>query len=52
MPYLPVCERLVQVETWGQEAAQSDGVHPRQGISAALAALVQAWPVWWFAEAP
>ena len=52
VPYLPVCERLVQGRTWVQEAAQSDGAHPRQGGYAALAALVQAWPAWWFAEAP
>jgi acyl-CoA thioesterase-1 len=52
VPYLPVCERLVQGQTWVQEAAQSDGAHPRQGGYAALAALVQAWPMWWFAEAP
>jgi hypothetical protein len=30
VPYLPVCERLVQTQTWVQEAAQSDGAHPRQ----------------------
>jgi acyl-CoA thioesterase-1 len=52
VPYLPVCERLVQAQTWVQEAAQSDGAHPRQRGYAALAALVQAWPAWWFAEAP
>lgn len=52
VPYLPVCERLVQSQTWVQEAAQSDGAHPRQGGYTALAALVQAWPAWWFAEAP
>jgi lysophospholipase L1-like esterase len=52
VPYLPVCERLVQAQTWVQEAAQYDGAHPRQGGYAALAALVQPWPAWWFAEAP
>ena len=52
VPYLPVCERLIQAQTWVQEAAQSDGAHPRQGGYAELAALVQAWPAWWFAEAP
>jgi len=52
VPYLPVCERLVQGRTWVQEETQSDGAHPRQGGYAALAALVQAWPAWWFAEAP
>jgi lysophospholipase L1-like esterase len=52
VPYLPVCERLVQAQTWVQEAAQSDGAHPRQGGYSALAALVQAWSAWWFAEAP
>jgi len=50
--YLLVCERLVQAQTWVQEAAQSDGAQPRQGGYAALAALVQAWPAWWFAAAP
>jgi len=49
VPYLPVCERLVQAQTWVQEAAQSDGAHPPQGGYAELAALVQAWPAWWFA---
>ena len=48
VPYLPVCERLVQAQTWVQEAAQYDGAHPRQGGYMALAALVQAWPAWWF----
>jgi acyl-CoA thioesterase-1 len=52
VPYLPVCERLIQAQTWVQEAAQSDGAHPQQGGYAALAALVQAWPAWWFAKAP
>jgi len=52
VPYLPVCERLVQAQRWVQEAAQSDGAHPHQGGYAALAALVQAWPAWWFAKAP
>jgi lysophospholipase L1-like esterase len=52
VPYLPVCEQLVQAQTWVQEAAQYDGAHPRQGGYAALAAMVQAWPAWWFAEAP
>lgn len=52
VPYLPVCERLVQDQTWVQEAARNDGAHPRQAGYAALAALVQAWPAWWFAEAP
>jgi lysophospholipase L1-like esterase len=52
VPYLLVCERLVQAQTWVQEAAQADGAHPQQGGYAALAALVQAWPAWWFAQAP
>jgi lysophospholipase L1-like esterase len=51
VPYLSVCERLGQDQTWIQEAAEYDGAHPRQGGYAALAALVKAWPTWWFAEA-
>jgi len=46
-----VCERLVQGLTWVQEAAQADGAHPGQHGYAALAALVQAWPAWWFSDA-
>ena len=51
VPYLPVCERLVQGLTWVQEAAQADGAHPGQHGYAALAALVQAWPAWWVSDA-
>jgi lysophospholipase L1-like esterase len=51
-PYLPVCEPLLQGQTWVQEAAQYDGAHPRQEGYTALAALVQAWPAWWFTGIP
>jgi lysophospholipase L1-like esterase len=52
VPYLPVCEPLVHAQTWVQEAAHYDGAHPQQGGYTALAALVQAWPAWWFAKGP
>jgi hypothetical protein len=49
---LPVFARLIQAPLWMQEVAQYDGSHPRQAGYATLAALVQAWPVWWFADRP
>ena len=52
IPYLPVFARLIQAPLWMQEVAQYDGSHPRQAGYAALAALVQAWPAWWFADRP
>jgi lysophospholipase L1-like esterase len=52
VPYLPVFARLIQAPLWMQEVAQYDGSHPRQAGYAALAALVQAWPAWWFADRP
>jgi lysophospholipase L1-like esterase len=52
VPYLPVFERLVSSQTWMQEVTQYDGSHPRQAGYTELAALVHAWPAWWFAQAP
>ncbi|MGB0388671.1 MAG: GDSL-type esterase/lipase family protein [Ardenticatenaceae bacterium] len=48
VPYLPVFETLIHSPLWMEEVAKYDGAHPRRAGYAELAALVQAWPEWWF----
>jgi lysophospholipase L1-like esterase len=52
VPYLPVFAQLIQAPRWMQEVVRYDGSHPRQAGYAELAALVQAWSAWWFADRP
>jgi len=47
-PYLSVFDALLTDTHWISEAVANDGIHPGQYGYDALAALVQAWPQWWF----
>lgn len=47
-PYLSVFEVLLEDQHWISEAVANDGIHPAQYGYDKLAALVQAWPQWWF----
>jgi len=46
VPYLPVFEKLHDHTSWIREAHEVDGAHPGAEGYAALAGLVQEWPVW------
>lgn len=48
VPYLPVCEALLESGVWQPEALAGDGAHPQAGGYRVLADLVEAWPAWWF----
>lgn len=48
IPYLSVFDDLLADEHWITEALANDGIHPGQYGYDKLAALVQAWPQWWF----
>jgi lysophospholipase L1-like esterase len=47
-PYLDVFSPLMTSPLWRLEAGANDGSHPRAGGYRELAALVMAWPAWWF----
>lgn len=51
VPYLPIFEELIRSRTWRREIMMYDGMHPSRGGYAELAALIQAWPEWWFRDA-
>jgi lysophospholipase L1-like esterase len=46
--YLSVFDDLLEDPHWISEAVANDGIHPGPHGYDALAALVQAWPQWWF----
>lgn len=46
--FLSVFDDLVADEVWVREVAAGDGAHPGAAGYARLAALVEAWPGWWF----
>lgn len=48
VPYLSVFDALLADQHWISEAVANDGIHPGQYGYDKLAALVQAWPQWWF----
>lgn len=48
IPYLSVFDALLADPHWLTEATANDGIHPGQRGYDKLAALVQAWPQWWF----
>lgn len=48
VPYLSVFDALLADQHWISEAVANDGIHPGQFGYDKLAALVQAWPQWWF----
>ena len=53
VPYLDVCEPLLQSHIWLAEVAAGDGAHPNAGGYAELAKLVEdwsAWRAWWSAH--
>lgn len=48
VPFLSVFESLSRDEIWMSEVSAGDGSHPGAASYARLAALVEAWPNWWF----
>jgi acyl-CoA thioesterase-1 len=48
VPFLSVFEPLRQDAVWMAEVSADDGAHPRAEGYRRLAALVEAWPQWWF----
>ena len=50
MPFLPVFEALFGDPVWMAEVNRYDGSHPGAEGYARLAAIVEAWPGWWFRQ--
>jgi acyl-CoA thioesterase I len=48
VPFLSVFDRLIEDEVWMDEVRAGDGAHPGADGYARMAALVEAWPHWWF----
>ena len=52
VPFLSVFDQLATDGVWMNEVTTGDGAHPSAAGYAKLAALVEAWPGWWFHELP
>jgi lysophospholipase L1-like esterase len=48
VPFLSVFDQLAEDTIWMREVSTGDGAHPSAEGYARLAALVEAWPHWWF----
>jgi lysophospholipase L1-like esterase len=48
IPYLALFPYTVNDAQWMDEVRANDGAHPRAAGYAKIAALVEAWPAWWF----
>jgi len=48
VPFLDVFDQLAEDAVWTSEVTAGDGAHPSAAGYAKLAALVDAWPAWWF----
>lgn len=48
VPFLSVFDQLEEDTSWMSEVRAGDGAHPSAAGYARLAALVEAWPGWWF----
>jgi lysophospholipase L1-like esterase len=48
VPFLSVFDQLAADDVWMSEVTVGDGAHPGAAGYATLAALVEAWPRWWF----
>ena len=48
VPFLSVFTQLAEDPIWMSEVRAGDGAHPSAAGYARLAALVEAWPNWWF----
>ena len=48
IPYLALFPNFVDDAQWMEEVRNNDGAHPRGAGYAKIAALVEAWPQWWF----
>lgn len=48
VPFLSVFDHLMKDEVWMSEVHVGDGAHPSAEGYARMAALVEAWPHWWF----
>ena len=50
VPYLALARTLGTDPRWLRDVAASDGCHPGAAGYELVAARVQAWPAWWFAD--
>lgn len=48
IPYLALFPHFVNDALWMEEVRGNDGAHPRAAGYAKIAALIEAWPQWWF----
>ena len=48
IPFLDIFDQLAEDTVWMSEVTEGDGAHPGAAGYARLAALVDAWPSWWF----
>lgn len=48
VPYLALFPHFVDDTQWMEEVRGNDGAHPRGTGYAKIAALIEAWPQWWF----
>ena len=48
VPFLSVFAQLAEDTIWMSEVRAGDGAHPSAAGYARLAALIEAWPSWWF----
>lgn len=50
IPYLALFAHFVDDAQWMKEIRENDGAHPRAPGYAKIAALIEAWPQWWFGK--
>ncbi len=50
IPCLALFPHFVDDAQWLDEVRQNDGAHPRASGYARIAALIEAWPQWWFGK--
>lgn len=48
IPYLALFTHFVDDMQWMKEIRENDGAHPRAAGYVKMAALIEAWPQWWF----
>lgn len=46
--YLPLIAHFIEDEQWKKDIRENDGAHPQAAGYAKIAALIEAWPQWWF----
>ena len=50
IPYLALFPHFVEDAPWMEEVRNNDGAHPCGTGYAKIAALIEAWPQWWFGK--